>query len=67
MPERHAGELEQPKWRDDGGLGDVLHGHQDLQVAFAKVQLDENPAAIKAGSEVGQVGQRVFVFHRLRV
>jgi hypothetical protein len=50
-----------PEGGDNGNLGDVFRRPRNLQVAFAKVQLAKNPAAIQAGGEVGHVGQRILV------
>jgi hypothetical protein len=64
---RHAHKFKQTKRRNNSHLGDVGGGNWDLEIALPQVQFAKHRAAVEMSHQIGHVGQRVFVLHRLEV
>jgi hypothetical protein len=64
---RHANKLKKAEWSNNGCLGDVISCDWDLKIAFPQIQFAKHRAAVEAGYQVGHVGQRVLVLHRLEI
>jgi len=61
--ERHGEELEEPKRRDDSRFGNILRSDGNLVIAFHKVELGEDVAAMETGGKILEVGQGVAVMN----
>ena len=60
----HPQKLKEPKWSNDGSLGDVFGHHRDLVVASHQVHLGEYSHASKVSREILNVRYWVPVRYR---
>ena len=59
--ERHPKELEQAEGSDDGGFGNMLGIHGNLEIALGQIQLTENSAAMEICRKILDIGEWVAI------